>query len=96
MEKVIKNVIYTDNNEPMNYIDIENEECKEFIQAIENMSKEIDKLKLEIQQKDIMEVGKTITDKKEKEKRIENALLYLKTMEETEDTYELEKILKGE
>jgi hypothetical protein len=25
-----------------------------------------------------------------------NALLYLKTMEETEDTYELEKILKGE
>lgn len=25
-----------------------------------------------------------------------NALLYLKTMEETEDTYELEKVLKGE
>lgn len=29
-------------------------------------------------------------------RRIDNALLYLKTMEETEDTYELEKILKGE
>lgn len=30
------------------------------------------------------------------QRRIDNALLYLKTMEETEDTYELEKILKGE
>ena len=67
MDKVIENIIYTDNNEPMNYIDIENEECKEFIQAIENI-----------------------------QQRIDNALLYLKTMEETEDTYELEKILKGE
>ena len=67
MEKVIKNVIYTDNDKPMNYIDIEKEECKEFIQAIENI-----------------------------QQRIDNALLYLKTMEETEDTYELEKILKGE
>ena len=67
MEKVIKNIIYTDNDKPMNYIDIENEECKEFIQAIENI-----------------------------QQRIDNALLYLKTMEETEDTYELEKILKGE
>ena len=67
MDKVIENIIYTDNNEPMNYIDIEKEECKEFIQAIENI-----------------------------QQRIDNALLYLKTMEETEDTYELEKILKGE
>ena len=83
------------------------------------MSKEIDKLKLEIKQKDIMiealknAIGNILQGEKcceeikggttirinlikEKEKRIENALLYLKTMEETEDTYELEKILKGE
>ena len=83
------------------------------------MSEEIDKLKLEIQQKDIMieafknALGNIIQGKKwceeikggttirinlieEKENRIENALLYLKTMEESEDTYELEKILKGE
>ena len=83
------------------------------------MSEEIDKLKLEIQQKDIMieafknalgnivkgqkwckdiEGGTTIRINlvEEKEKIIKNALLYLKTMEETEDTYELEKILKGE
>lgn len=84
---IISEVIYTNDGKEMNYIDIDN--MMEAYGDITNGEW--------IYCKDFINaIQELIKQNDQKEKIIKNALLYLKTMEETEDTYELEKILKGE
>ena len=84
---IISEVIYTNDGKEMNYIDIDN--MMEAYGDITNGEW--------IYCKDFINaIQELIKQNDQKEKQIKNALLYLKTMEETEDTYELEKILKGE
>lgn len=84
---IISEVIYNNVGEEMRYIDIDN-----------MMNSYGDNTNGEwIYCKDFINaIQELIKQNDKKEKQIKNALLYLKTMEETEDTYELEKILKGE
>ena len=84
---IISEVIYTNDGKEMSYIDIDN--MMEAYGDITNGEW--------IYCKDFINaIQELIKQNDQKEKQIKNALLYLKTMEETEDTYELEKVLKGE